>query len=360
MKPNQLIKLLILFTAGIALLIFSGLALKKVCLPKTKASAREYVQFLSDTSLYSDSNLTKPLFTLPTGYYAEVLSKTDKIARITYNSTNGFIELTDKIEITTNVPTRTFFMTADIETEPDAGTHLRLEPNTTSHKVALIPPSSKLEFIGKIEGTTPTDGTSNLWYYVHFNSGETTTHTGYVYSERVQINSGMETRTPQIFTTETSAPASTPELNQHPTQSELPPTQISSGLKIFLIILFVTLGVIIFALLLISPKKALKTSKVTTKLTPDENVNQIQDRRNQNFQSHDPKPPIPAYNQPEFGEFIDFSQKTTDHHHKSFLQPSKTNSHKRELNFTHKQKNSSTLPPALSRYFTVTHHDEEI
>ena len=251
-KTISIIKLFFFCFFGVIFIVASSIALKKLCLSCADASDKEYVLFLAPTPLYTTSDCKNELITLPEGYYATLLNKTDNLVRVEYNGVTGFLRLEENTKVTNeceNPP----YQTAEIKTSHDSGTHLRILPTTESTSLVTIPADSTLTYIGEISGIRPSDGTSNKWYYVHFDSGATTTHTGYVYSERIEIISGKEDRPLSNETASTNT--STPSTKNEELSTPLVTTPISAGLKIFLTILFSTLGIIIFALLIISPRE---------------------------------------------------------------------------------------------------------
>ena len=336
-KIGSIFKTFILLVVGIILIVFTAIALRSVCANRfTPANASEYkfIKILSDTPLYKNNDLTHEIIRLPSGYFAKELSRTQNLSRVEYNGTIGYINNLDTTYAT--IKSGSAYKNATLYTRSDAGTHLRTSPTTTSDKTYLIPAGSTLIYVGEISGDIPTDGTSPLWYYVHFNSGDTTTHTGYIYSERTiitNISSPPEITAPAETTLST-------QVNTANTQTDIPQnltTPLSSGLKIFLIILFSVLGIIIFALLLISPKSEKTNKKSGT--TPQQNTTSKQ---------------IPAYNQPEFGNFVEFTQPSYNTKHtNNSSPPSKVNSHKKQINISHPTKTmaNKTLPPAIAKYF---------
>lgn len=337
-KAAIFIKLLFFSIVGIILITFFAVGLRRIAVfSPARAESKNYLLVQSPTPLYADNLLSSELITLPTGYYAEILSTSPSIARVKYNGITGFVGLGESV-ISTTTPSGELFQTAEIKSRDDAGTHLRKSPTTDSEKVALIPPGSTLEFVGEIKSMTPPDGTTNSWFYVHFNASATTTYTGYIYSERVEIISGKIDRVPNLATPEVSTPTSTTPENLDATKTDdlQVHTNISSGLKIFLIILFISLGLIIFALLLISPKgKNAKNSVAKIAKSAKENSGPIK-KPQPNF------PPVA-----EFGEFVDFDE-------------SRNNRSRKNPKFYAKD-NSSHIPPSLARFFkTESASDDEL
>lgn len=314
---GRVVRLLILSLIGVLLIILSAISLRRVVLRVEASEPENYLKVLSPTLIYRNNDLTSEWFTLPTGYYAEILSSSGTTARVNYNGVTGFVALDDRLTRTT-APEDAPFQTAEMVTRSDAGTHLRSGPSTEATKLTIIPAGSALEFIGEIDAETPSDGTTATWYYVNFNASATSVFSGYVYGERVEIVSGMEDRTPVVVEEPELAPTEPePEIPATETDELSVETNISSGLKIFLIILFVTLGLVIFALLLISPKGERKRKLKPVKESPT--------LVNRNA---------------EFGEYRDeFAPKFPP---KKFVARDK----------------STPLPPALSRFFKVEHGDD--
>ena len=251
-KTINVVKFFFFCFLGVVFIVASSILLRKLCLPTVKATEKEYVHILAPTPLYKTSDCDMVLITLPEGYYATVLNKTDQLVRVEYNSITGFLYLSDNAELTQTSLTDPY-QTAEIKTASDSGTHLRVLPSTSSSTLTTIPANSTLTYIGEISGERPSDGTSETWFYVHYDSGATTTHTGYVYSERIDIISGKVER--PISSTTPSSTTSTPPPTGEELMAPMTTTPISAGLKIFLTILFSTLGIIIFALLIISPRE---------------------------------------------------------------------------------------------------------
>ena len=250
--------------------------LKKIKnLPLVKAQENSpYILIESTTPLYQQSDLNESsiIMLLPTGYYADAIqiSHEQNLAKVSYNGVVGFIELTCATEVSSITGAKT--QKPEATTKTDAGTHLRKTPNTTLAPLSLIPAGSTLSFLGYITGETPTDGLSNIWYLVTYDVGPTTTHYGYIYSERVNLSFPLETKKPEDSTSTNISSANT---STDPTSSMAETLtgkiNLSSTVKWFLIILFSVLAVIIFLLLLVSPKKPQtnKTSKNNTSATAD-------------------------------------------------------------------------------------------
>lgn len=323
----NVLKLFLLIAFGSMLIVGASIMLRRLCANiYTPASAEEeiYVQLTLDTPLYSTNRLTDEILTLPKGYYARVLSSSDTLSRVEYNGIIGYIN-NQNAQTATEKPTGTLFKSANLYTRSDAGTYLRADATTSSDRIWLIPAGSTLTYLGEKRGTIPDDGTSDMWYYILFDYGDTTTYIGYVYSERTIITNLSVAPVIEALPTSIASPTD----SKIEPEDSLTSTPLSSGVKIFLIILFSTLAIIIFALLLISPKQK-KQKQSTEKIS---------------------SPEIPAYNQPEFASFVDFTQpKKENTPYSSFAKPKTSNSHNK-VKVTTPDIHSASLPPSLARYF---------
>ena len=349
LKVLSIVKLLLVIAIAILGVVGSAIALRKVCLP-ARAEERKYTQVLNPTIIYRNNDLSDAMITAPTGYYLEILSSTGDLYRVRYGEITGFVRFGTEPAITTML-SEPATQTAEIETKSDAGTHLRKAPSVASEKIVVIPAGTKLTYIGEISGDIPSDGTSKMWYFVRFDSGDTTTHSGYVYSERIRILSGKEERpagsnspnssTPSPDTLPTTATGNTTETDL---TSQKPKT-ISSGLKIFLVILFSTLAVIIFALLLISPKgKSERGNRERRFLSSSAEFSEFSEPELSNTQKKDKKTGNFHKNQTEFGEFVEFSQP---------IERKEKSNRKTPTRLFSSVNSSDRLPSALSKYFKI-------
>lgn len=333
-KPiyKKLIVFCLLLIFGTLLVVASSLTLRRICLQSNLNRLTTYgytennIGYLANepTTIYKTNQTQTPLITLPTGYMAKIISESNSVAQIEYNGITGFIKIDEKV--TKNSLIAEPYQTANIQNKSDAGTYLRTEPNTTSEKIAIIPSNTSLSFVGSITGNTPPDGTSDLWFYCIFEESPTKVHLGYVYSERINVLSGLTDRT--ITETSVNPSQTTAQLDELTENPEtIVPTKIDGGLKLFLIILFSVLGVVVFSLLLITPKKdkqktkataiksALAETEISTEPTIVKNPNLFnltkeqpaKQNSNANLASNQNNP-LPAYKTPEFGSMIDFSQ----------------------------------------------------
>ena len=333
----RVIRLFLLCFLGISFIVFCSLALKKICIKSVHAEEQKYIHILKPTPLYKTNTLEGEIITMPEGYYAEILSMSGDLVRVNYNSVVGFIKFSSDHEIT-SMPTNSLFQEAEIKSKSDAGTYLRSEPNTNSNKTAIIPPNTALEYIGEIKGALPTDGTSETWFYVHYFLSDTLVHTGYIYSERVEVLSGKVDR-PIVSTpspeNENKTTATTP------TNDMITDTPISAGVKIFLGILFSTLGIIIFALLIISPHEKKESSRPSVH---GQNINSFNENRTKNGDfttKHGDFVPKNAQKLTIFDKTPNFSRKNT---------PAQQNLGQKTTKIAQNSENSaSNIPPESAR-----------
>lgn len=369
-KPiyKRLIFFCLILIFGTLLVVASGITLRRICLqsrvlgfPSAYGYTENNVGYIANepTLIYKTNTLSDAVITLPTGYMVKLVSESNGVAQVEYNSITGFIKVDEKVTKQNLIPDP--YQTANIVNKSDAGTYLRTEPNTTSEKISIIPANSNLSFIGSIIGTTPSDGTSDLWFYCIYEESPTKVHLGYVYSERINVLSGLTDRTITETSVNPSQTTSTiDELTETP-ETNIAPTKIDGGLKLFLIILFSVLGVVVFSLLLITPKKDKNKAKaklLNTTLAETEISDEPLHTKNPNLfnltkepqdtkQSTPPKTQadsIPAYKKPEFGSMIDFSQP---------IERNNTLKSNKPTRFFSEKKDGTTNSSIISKYFDI-------
>lgn len=237
----------------------------------TAAENNRYFLINQDITLHSNSTLSDSsvIMMLPKGYYLDILTthQESPLAKVSYNGVSGFISTQNVSEVSTIYGSKT--QKPEATAKADAGTYLRKSPNTTEPPITLVTGSSPLTFLGYTYGEVPLDGITNIWYLVTFDTGPTTTHYGYIYSERVNLSHPLLPQDPSkvenATTTQTTLPLSPESLAENLTGK----INLSSSVKWFLIVLFSVLAVIIFLLLLISPKKVDKQTSTPTSKTPN-------------------------------------------------------------------------------------------
>lgn len=225
-------------------------------------------EILSTTPLYKTTtddpqNLANIYFFLPKTYYVEILNscKLDSGADgffVRYGETEGYCLSSSLSADFSTITTTQSGIT--LKMYPDAGTYIRSTPSIADNKIRIIPQStSGIIYIGSISGDTPTDGTTNTWYYVEYNISDTKTVLGYIYSERGILSAPLTelTRqnqtptTPEANKTENTATTPTADTNINPSLN----LSVSPALKWVIALLFIIPVIVIFALLIKKPRK---------------------------------------------------------------------------------------------------------
>lgn len=140
------------------------------------------------TSNVQDNSLSNIYFTVPEGYFVQLLDTTSSSAyMVSYNDKVGYISPTSakRVSFVPKTPTSPIL---PLTTHAGSGTQLRAFASTSSDMVALVPPTSEVQYIASVFGDKPTNGLSSVWYYVRYFPAlqPTIYYEGYVYSERVQ------------------------------------------------------------------------------------------------------------------------------------------------------------------------------
>lgn len=225
-------------------------------------------EILSTTPLYKTTtddpqNLANIYFFLPKTYYVEILNscKLDSGADgffVRYGETEGYCLSSSLSADFSTITTTQSGIT--LKMYPDAGTYIRSTPSIADNKIRIIPQStSGIIYIGSITGDTPSDGTTNTWYYVEYNISDTKTVLGYIYSERGILSAPLTelTRpnqtptTPEASKTENTATTPTADTNINPSLN----LSVSPALKWVIALLFIIPVIVIFALLIKKPRK---------------------------------------------------------------------------------------------------------
>ncbi len=222
-----------------------------------------YRQILTDTPLLKTADpkqdASNVWFLLPETYYFLVEHETTLSdgTPAYYGKFNNFSGYAIKSAFST-LPssTNTDLSYITISLNQDAGTRLRSTPQITDNTIRILPQgTNQIKLISYTVGDKPSDGVnSSLWYFVVLDLGDTTTCTGYIYSERCTLSSpitklNIVSKTPeaQTPTQETGTNNSTPsELTLNLSKSPI--------LKWIIVILFIVPVVIIFLMLIKKPK----------------------------------------------------------------------------------------------------------
>ena len=216
---------------------------------------------LYKTTTDDPQNLAGIYFILPKTYFVEVLNSQkldsgEDGLLVRYNGYEGYC----KKSALSKTPTQNSQTQSGITLKmySDAGTYIRQTPEIANNKIRIIPQSTtNIIFIGTINGDTPTDGTTDVWYFVEYNISDTKTVLGYIYSERAILSSPLTERL-QPITENTPQSTTTPTLSDSENE-KLPTTSLnlsaSPTLKWIIALLFIIPIVIIFTLLIKKPRK---------------------------------------------------------------------------------------------------------
>lgn len=251
-------------------------------------SAERYLRITTETPLLKTSNdldtsTQNTLFLLPKSYFVRILRETTLKSGedgyyVRYNTYEGYAV---KTAFSTTMSDNTTMQNGiEITLNADAGSYLRATPEILdTNRTKLIPAStSGLILVGKIYGDTPSDGSSNLWYFVEYSSGPTTTYTGYIYSERCILSKPLVDLVLDSDKSETTASATTtPENELNDTSStttetiqSTPNANTNPGLIVIALIFIIPI-VVIFIMLVKKPKRIYETNELMSEIDEDFN-----------------------------------------------------------------------------------------
>ncbi len=224
-----------------------------------------YREILVDTPLFKtttddDQSISDIYFLLPKSYFVEIVKECTLDSgslgyKVNYGDFSGFARASDLS--TETFSTSTTQIGTEITLYSDAGTYIRSTPTISNNRIRIIPQAtSGIIYIGSIYGDKPSDGTSNLWFLVEYNFGDTSTVLGYIYSERAILASPLiELEKPQVSDqTETTPTTQTPTTADTPQKTTLS-LSISPALKWIIALLFIIPAIVIFLLLVKKPKR---------------------------------------------------------------------------------------------------------
>lgn len=226
-------------------------------------------EITQDTNLYASTIMSEDnlLITLPKTYYAQILSESsftsgEECYYLKYGDLYGYA--TKSSFSTTTSTDQTTQCGIQITLGAGSGTYLRAKPNTYSQKLWLFPAQTdKISFLGSIRGEKPQDGNGDLWYYIEYSLGPTTTHIGYIYAERCVLSQPLVPYTKEITESQPQQPAlqTSTQGNQADKQPEVTFSLDSSpALVIIISILFVVPIIFIFIMLIKKPKNKFDTT----------------------------------------------------------------------------------------------------
>lgn len=165
-------------------------------------SEKRYLRIKTETPLFKTTDDTNKspsniLFMLPSSYFVKVIKEVtlesgDKGYYVRYSTYEGYASQSAFYGAMTDITTTQSGI--KISLNKDAGSYLRQSPEITDdNKIVLIEKStSGIILIAKTYGDTPSDGSTNEWYFVEYSKGPTTTYTGYIYAERCDLEKPLE------------------------------------------------------------------------------------------------------------------------------------------------------------------------
>lgn len=218
----------------------------------TYAKAKENC-YLFKTSDVTNSNYTNVFFIVPNGYFVMILNKINTIIfKVQYKNIIGYVA-SDSIKEVSFVPSNPVLNNVTFDTLNMVGTQIRKQPTAddVSNVIVIIPAGiTGISYISYVNGSVPSGGSSDVWYYAQYQplTDPTSVYEGYVYSEKVQnlspISDNIEGIEPDNLSN-----------NQTSDNYEQKTMQVNTNVKIVLIILICLPVVLIFILLIVGNKR---------------------------------------------------------------------------------------------------------
>jgi len=163
-----------------------------------------YAKALSDCTLYKSQEMVDDIesiyFQVPETYFVMILETiNDKCLKVKYDRFVGFVNVS-RIEKVSFVPIVKFLSDVTFDIKSNSGTQVWKLPLAGSEICTMIPAGTKkINYIASVKGVVPSNGESNLWFYVSYTPDydSTSVYEGYVYSENTtnltEIISNKET-----------------------------------------------------------------------------------------------------------------------------------------------------------------------
>ena len=151
-----------------------------------------YAKALANCQLYKtkemSSNLEDVYFQVPVTYFVLILETINEDCfKVQYDRYVGYVESL-KVEVATFVPIVKILKNITFDIKETSGTQIWKYPTTQSNVCTMVSAGTKgLKYIASTNGSVPSGGKSNTWYYVCYTSdlNSTNVYEGYVYSENV-------------------------------------------------------------------------------------------------------------------------------------------------------------------------------
>lgn len=172
MKTRVLIiyALLVLLSAGMRIV------------PTRAASSFSYAQIGENTILYSDSELTTPMCTLPKTYFVAILGENDYALQVNYLDISGYVAPSSVTRVDFEPKTKYADESTVALSNDGHSVNVRALPDHTSDNVLTsLSDGTTLYCYGKTAGSKQNPLIGNEWYFVRFDENGTL-KTGYVYS----------------------------------------------------------------------------------------------------------------------------------------------------------------------------------
>lgn len=244
-----------------------------------EAQTTTYAKALTSCKLYKTKEMSDDysdvLFIIPETYFVVVLDTvSDECFKVQYDRFIGYVDAST-VTIATFVPIVKTLENITFDIKSTSGTQIWSEPTTKSNICTTISAGTKnLKYIAYSFGSIPSDGESNIWYYVFYTPDENSTkvYEGYIYSENTTNLSEI------VANTECNPEIISNELNDENV------ILISSTLKTIIITIIIIPIILFFAIILYKLVQKFKKNTKYNKnqsLKNGDNFDEI--KKNENF-----------------------------------------------------------------------------
>lgn len=237
-------------------LILCFIPINPVCTARAE-SKDEYARIIESAPLYTTKSKSDSIyFYVPESYFVIIKTKGEEMIEVSYDGITGYMEA-KYLESVNFTPTEPYDNKRTLSIKKDSSTYLKSSPTIDSDTLKILECGREnIKYYGKVKGSTPPDGITDIWYYVVIYESATKVHFGYVYSERTENLTEFQKNTEGIV--EPTPEISLPTLSNDVTVLEEAEEEIKemNPLTKWLLIIFLTLPtVLIFILLIKKPKK---------------------------------------------------------------------------------------------------------
>ena len=220
--------------------------------------------YLFKTSDITDASYRNVEYIVPESYFVVILADINSLVKkVQYNNKIGYVSA-DSVSVVDFIPVKPVLNDVFFDIAENVGTHLRKSPiaNDTENILMVIPAGTKsVNYVASIVGVIPTGGSSNVWYYVSYSpaSDPTSVYEGYVYSSKVINMSEI------VFNEEGVVETEDEKFNDENLNFN-----INDSVKTILIIVICLPIILVFVLLVVGNKKAVKNKETKCE---SENIN---------------------------------------------------------------------------------------